>query len=164
MKHKLHTFFVIICLVVVLYCGGIEGKQNNNIKKDMWISRFFTHKNGKYARNEKTVENAEGGNKNNEILDDLYNEDIDEVVKNILKSENVDIQTLKIIKELDKKKNEVIIANKQKNLYKSGAFGMSVIFLSFALRELAELLVNYYLDKHHNTKNALNRLITNKWK
>ncbi|CDU17134.1 hypothetical protein YYC_03757 [Plasmodium yoelii 17X] len=164
MKQKLHTFFVIICLVVVLYCGGIDGKQNNNIKRDMWMSRFFNHKNGKYMKNEKKVEKSEGANKNNEILDDIHSDDIDEIVKNVLKSENVDNQTLKIIKELDKKKNEIIIANKKKNLYKSSAFSMGVIFVGLALRELTALLVGLYLDKHPNTKAIFDRLIFNKWK
>ncbi|CAD2088733.1 conserved Plasmodium protein, unknown function [Plasmodium vinckei brucechwatti] len=164
MKHKLHTFFVIICLIVVLYCGGIEGKKDDNIKKNIWLSRFYGHKNGKNTKNEKKIENTEGANKKNEALDDLHNADIDEIVKTVLKSENIDNSTLKIINELDKKKNEIVLVNKRKDLYKSSTVSMGIIVVGFVMRELASFLVNTYLDNHPNTKAVFNRLLMNKWK
>ncbi|CAD2089048.1 conserved Plasmodium protein, unknown function [Plasmodium vinckei lentum] len=164
MKHKLHTFFVIICLIVVLYCSGIEGKKNDNVKKNIWLSRFYGHKNGKNAKNEKKIESTQGANKKNEALDDLHNADIDEIVKSVLKSENIDNRTLKIIKELDDKKNEIVLVNKRKNLYKSSTVSMGVIVVGFVMRELASFLVNTYLDNHPNTKAVFNRLLMNKWK
>ncbi|SCM22673.1 conserved Plasmodium protein, unknown function [Plasmodium chabaudi chabaudi] len=164
MKHKLHTFFVIICLIVVLYCGGIEGKKNDDIKKNIWLSRFYGHKNGKNGKNDKKIESVGSANKKNEKLDDLNNGDIDEIVKSVLKSEHLDSRTLKIIKELDKKKNEVVLVNKRKELYKTSTVGMGVIVVGFVMRELASFLVNTYLDNHPNTKALFNRLLMNKWK
>ncbi|KEG00952.1 conserved Plasmodium protein, unknown function [Plasmodium vinckei vinckei] len=166
MKHKLHTFFVIICLIVVLYCGGIEGKTSDNVKKNIWLSRFYGHKNGKNAKNEKKIENTGSANKKkNEALDDdLQNADIDTIVKSVLKSENVDNRTLKIINELDEKKNEIVLINKRKNLYKSSTVSMGVVVVGFIMRELASFLVNTYLDNHPNAKAVFNRLLMNKWK
>ncbi|SCM21482.1 conserved Plasmodium protein, unknown function [Plasmodium chabaudi adami] len=164
MKHKLHTFFVIICLIVVLYCGGIEGKKYDDIKKNIWLSRFYGHKNGKNGKNDKKIESVGSANKKNEKIDDLNNSDIDEIVKSVLKSEHLDSRTLKIIKELDKKKNEVVLVNKRKELYKTSTVSMGVIVVGFVMRELASFLVNTYLDNHPNTKALFNRLLMNKWK